>query len=156
MPREAREELFDTLSTKYEKVVARQVSESIEVKALADENGNAVWHIKQIPAWALTAFQQFDPMTEQVMYACGMIAVSAHDMFGAPVFYDNEDQNGNPYTINERMAQIATSRDKLASYLEISDITEIFMDIQEARKKIAEQMPSGEEVKERSSQETTT
>lgn len=150
MSQEQRDDLFAQLASKYEQVVAREVMEPIEVEVLADEAGNnAIWHIKEPPGWAQAAYHNIAD-ENQVLYATTVMAVCAHDMFGSPIFYDNEG------SVTARLAQINRSRDQLATLIPTSGIADIYERVMSARVKISADRPTPEDVKNDSSKETDT
>ena len=151
MNKDARDDIFENLSVNYEKVIARQLSEQIEVPELGDENGPAVWHIKSCPGWAISCYTQFDPNKHQIFYAAGMIVSHVHDMFGKPIFYDNERADGTPIPLKQRLDQLDNSRDQLASNVETDSLIDMFYKVMDARKLIQDKTPTADDVKEHSS-----
>jgi len=153
-----RDAIFETLNANADKLLAREISEKIEIEKLGDDNGPAVWHIKQCPAWCYPVYQKIDPGTNQLEYAAGIIVAYAHDMFGKPIFYDNETENGTELSLKVRLAMLDQSREKLVLSIgtDVEALMEIFEQVMDARKKIAAQMPTVQQVKEPSLQGSAT
>ena len=152
---EARQALFDNMKRNYEQVVARQDMEPIDIPQLKDETGTPRWHIKEPPGWALSVYNKFNMHDSQVQFACGMIVTHAHDMFGEPIFYDNEI-NGNEIPLKLRLATLEQSRDTMALTFGDENIVQVFELLVDAKKEIANREIDPEAVKTQSSPETTT
>lgn len=150
-----RTDLFEHMERNYEKIVARQVMEPIEIPELKDETGVPKWFIKEPPGWAMACYAQYDMGTSQVLYACGMIVTHAHDMFGEPIFYENK-VNGVEVPLAMRLATLESSRDRLATTFGDENIIEVFRRLVDIKKQMAKEEVTPTDVKTQSSAETLT
>lgn len=157
MSQETREDLFENMKARYSKVIARQDAIKIDVPEIADEEGNAaIWYIKAPAPWTFSVFDGFDRQRERNLYACGMIVTSAHDMFEKPIFYDNDDEQGIEIDLQQRLATAELSRDRLLTgFPDQEPLMDLFLRVADAITKSKGQLPTPEDVKNNSNQETT-